>query len=49
MQVDYILGKNPMNMSYKVGYGLNFLKHTHHRGASIVSIKKDPLLLARRV
>ncbi|EXB55167.1 Endoglucanase 13 [Morus notabilis] len=41
-QVDYILGVNPKNMSYMVGFGSNFPKQVHHRGASIVSIKKDP-------
>ncbi|PIA62146.1 hypothetical protein AQUCO_00200269v1 [Aquilegia coerulea] len=41
-QVDYILGSNPKNMSYMVGYGTNYPKQIHHRGASIVSIKKDP-------
>ncbi|XVF40843.1 hypothetical protein PTKIN_Ptkin01aG0149000 [Pterospermum kingtungense] len=34
-QVDYILGKNPMNMSYVVGFGKKFPRHVHHRGASI--------------
>ncbi|XP_059628589.1 endoglucanase 12 [Cornus florida] len=34
-QIDYILGANPMNMSYLVGYGSKFPKHVHHRGASI--------------
>ncbi|OUZ99289.1 Glycoside hydrolase [Macleaya cordata] len=34
-QVDYILGANPRNMSYLVGYGTRFPKHVHHRGASI--------------
>uniref|UniRef100_A0A2N9EH71 Endoglucanase n=1 Tax=Fagus sylvatica TaxID=28930 RepID=A0A2N9EH71_FAGSY len=33
-QMDYILGKNPMNMSYLVGYGKKFPRHVHHRGAS---------------
>ncbi|KAG2719016.1 hypothetical protein I3843_03G238500 [Carya illinoinensis] len=33
-QMDYILGKNPMNMSYVVGYGTKFPRHVHHRGAS---------------
>lgn len=33
-QMDYIMGKNPMNMSYIVGYGNNFPRHVHHRGAS---------------
>ncbi|KAH7547544.1 hypothetical protein FEM48_Zijuj01G0321000 [Ziziphus jujuba var. spinosa] len=40
-QVDYILGSNPRNMSYMVGFGSNFPQQIHHRGASIVSIKKD--------
>ncbi|KAL1544778.1 cellulase [Salvia divinorum] len=41
-QVDYILGSNPKGMSYMVGFGTNYPKRVHHRGASIVSIKKDP-------
>ncbi|KNA16888.1 hypothetical protein SOVF_085040 [Spinacia oleracea] len=41
-QVDYILGSNPKKMSYMVGYGSNYPQKVHHRGASIVSIKKDP-------
>lgn len=35
MQVNYILGDNPMKMSYLVGYGSKYPKHVHHRGASI--------------
>jgi PKD repeat protein len=31
--LDYILGKNPRNMSYMVGYGANFPKRVHHRTA----------------
>uniref|UniRef100_A0A5B7CBH6 Endoglucanase n=1 Tax=Davidia involucrata TaxID=16924 RepID=A0A5B7CBH6_DAVIN len=34
-QIDYILGANPMNMSYVVGFGTKFPRHVHHRGASI--------------
>nr|XP_043638052.1 endoglucanase 9-like [Erigeron canadensis] len=34
-QINYILGDNPMNMSYVVGYGNSYPKHIHHRGASI--------------
>ncbi|KAK6145518.1 hypothetical protein DH2020_022338 [Rehmannia glutinosa] len=41
-QVDYILGSNPNRLSYMVGFGPNYPKQVHHRGASIVSIKKDP-------
>lgn len=40
--MDYILGSNPKGMSYMVGYGSNYPRKIHHRGASIVSIKKDP-------
>lgn len=29
------MGKNPMNMSYVVGYDKKFPRHVHHRGASI--------------
>ncbi|KAL8170674.1 hypothetical protein V2J09_022478 [Rumex salicifolius] len=41
-QVDYILGKNPMKMSYMVGYGNNYPQQLHHRGASIPSITAYP-------
>ncbi|XP_027177804.1 endoglucanase 11-like [Coffea eugenioides] len=34
-QVDYILGSNPISMSYLVGYGSTFPRRVHHRGASI--------------
>ncbi|EEF31649.1 endo-1,4-beta-glucanase, putative [Ricinus communis] len=34
-QADYVLGKNPMEMSFLVGYGLNFPRYVHHRGSSI--------------
>ncbi|KAA8539563.1 hypothetical protein F0562_026255 [Nyssa sinensis] len=40
-QVNYILGSNPRGMSYMVGFGSNYPKQVHHRGASIVSIKQD--------
>lgn len=40
-QVDYILGSNPMNMSYLVGYGSSYPKRVHHRGASIVSYREN--------
>ncbi|BBN03770.1 endoglucanase [Marchantia polymorpha subsp. ruderalis] len=36
-QVDYLLGNNPMKMSYLVGYGTSYPKFLHHRGASIPS------------
>ncbi|KAL5991444.1 Endoglucanase 9 [Asimina triloba] len=34
-QLDYILGKNPRQMSYVVGFGNHYPKQVHHRGASI--------------
>ncbi|XP_058746726.1 endoglucanase 11-like [Vicia villosa] len=40
-QVDYILGSNPMNMSYMVGYGPKFPQRVHHRGASIESYREN--------
>lgn len=36
-QINYILGDNPMKMSYVVGYGTKFPRHVHHRGASTPS------------
>ncbi|KAG8087207.1 hypothetical protein GUJ93_ZPchr0010g8330 [Zizania palustris] len=44
-QVDYILGKNPLSMSYMVGFSTKFPRRIHHRGASIPSIK----VLSRKV
>lgn len=38
MQVDYILGNNPLKMSYMVGYGAKFPQRIHHRGSSLPSI-----------
>ncbi|XP_038877607.1 endoglucanase 11-like [Benincasa hispida] len=40
-QTDYILGSNPMNMSYFVGFGPKFPTRVHHRGASIVSYREN--------
>ncbi|GAV69604.1 Glyco_hydro_9 domain-containing protein, partial [Cephalotus follicularis] len=45
-QVDYILGSNPKGMSYMVGFGSSYPGQVHHRGASIVSIKKDPTFVS---
>lgn len=42
MQVDYILGSNPLNMSYMVGYGKKFPERIHHRGSSLPSITQQP-------
>nr|XP_004499712.1 endoglucanase 9-like [Cicer arietinum] len=41
-QVDYILGKNPLGMSYMVGYGQNYPKRIHHRGSSLPSLAAHP-------
>lgn len=40
-QIDYILGKNPRNSSYMVGFGNNFPKNPHHRAASGVTNISD--------
>lgn len=34
-QINYVIGDNPRKMSYVVGYGKNYPRHVHHRGASI--------------
>ncbi|CAI5476455.1 unnamed protein product [Closterium sp. Yama58-4] len=36
-QVDYLLGSNPLNLSFMVGFGSAFPLRVHHRAASIVS------------
>ncbi|GLT84028.1 hypothetical protein SLE2022_022820 [Rubroshorea leprosula] len=41
-QADYILGKNPLGMSYMVGYGNKFPQRIHHRASSLPSIKDHP-------
>ncbi len=33
-QIDYILGSNPANMSYIIGFGSNWSLHPHHRAAN---------------
>ncbi|WZZ02474.1 hypothetical protein YC2023_074802 [Brassica napus] len=40
--VDYILGDNPMKMSYMIGYGNHYPRKIHHRGASSPSIATHP-------
>ncbi|KAG4979174.1 hypothetical protein JHK84_032758 [Glycine max] len=37
-QVDYILGSNPANMSYMVGYGAKYPERIHHRASSLPSV-----------
>ncbi|KAL0890916.1 hypothetical protein Bca101_014899 [Brassica carinata] len=41
-QVDYILGNNPMKMSYMVGFGNKCPTQPHHRASSLPSIKSKP-------
>ncbi|KAL7200051.1 hypothetical protein ACSBR2_022206 [Camellia fascicularis] len=41
-QVDYILGVNPLKMSYMVGFGANYPKRIHHRGSSVPSLAAHP-------
>lgn len=41
-QVDYLLGDNPMKMSYMVGYGSRYPKRIHHRSSSLPSLSAHP-------
>ncbi|PKA62733.1 Endoglucanase 17 [Apostasia shenzhenica] len=41
-QVDYILGDNPMKMSYMVGYGSRYPQRIHHRASSLPSVAAHP-------
>ncbi|XP_062233147.1 endoglucanase 17 [Phragmites australis] len=41
-QVDYILGDNPLRMSYMVGYGARFPRRIHHRASSLPSVSAHP-------
>ncbi|XP_061368371.1 endoglucanase 24-like isoform X3 [Gastrolobium bilobum] len=45
-QVDYILGDNPMGLSYMVGYSNKYPQRIHHRGSSLPSIKDHPQFIA---
>ncbi|KAJ9132798.1 hypothetical protein P3X46_033631 [Hevea brasiliensis] len=45
-QVDYILGDNPLGLSYMVGYSNNYPQRIHHRGSSLPSIKDHPEFIA---
>ncbi|KAJ4981546.1 hypothetical protein NE237_032383 [Protea cynaroides] len=40
-QVDYILGSNPIGMSYLVGFGSKYPMKVHHRGSSVVSYREN--------
>ncbi|XP_010271277.1 PREDICTED: endoglucanase 8-like [Nelumbo nucifera] len=41
-QVDYILGDNPLRMSYMVGYGPRYPQRIHHRASSLPSVRAHP-------
>ncbi|KAI4379083.1 hypothetical protein MLD38_005422 [Melastoma candidum] len=41
-QVDYILGDNPIRMSYMVGYGDRYPRRIHHRASSLPSVQAHP-------
>eukprot|EP00253_Pinus_taeda_P009040 PITA_09040 len=41
-QVDYILGDNPLELSYMVGYGPRYPQRIHHRAASLASVAVHP-------
>ncbi|KAL5561414.1 hypothetical protein UlMin_031161 [Ulmus minor] len=41
-QVDYLLGDNPLKMSYMVGYGPRYPQRIHHRGSSLPSVSGHP-------
>ncbi|PPD88443.1 hypothetical protein GOBAR_DD14614 [Gossypium barbadense] len=41
-QVDYLLGDNPLKMSYMVGYGPRYPQRIHHRGSSLPSVANHP-------
>ncbi|GMH02794.1 hypothetical protein Nepgr_004633 [Nepenthes gracilis] len=45
-QVNYILGENPMGLSYMVGYSLRYPQRVHHRGSSLPSVKDHPNFIA---
>lgn len=40
--MDYVLGDNPLKMSYMVGYGPQYPLRIHHRGSSLPSIAAHP-------
>ena len=41
-QMDYLMGKNPINRCYIVGYSENSAKFPHHRAASGLGVCEDP-------
>ncbi len=44
-QVDYVLGNNPLNLSYVIGYGDTYVQNPHHRAAhnSYLGLINDPV------
>lgn len=44
-QVAYILGSNPMGVSYLVGYGPNYPHKVHHRAASMDSYRDSKVFV----
>ncbi|KAL0306331.1 UNVERIFIED_CONTAM: Endoglucanase 11 [Sesamum radiatum] len=44
-QVAYILGSNPMGLSYLVGYGPAYPKRVHHRGASMEPYRESKVFV----
>ena len=40
-QMEYVIGDNPLNRCYVVGYGENSVKHPHHRAASGLTMAED--------
>lgn len=40
--MDYILGSNPLGMSYMVGYGKKFPQRIHHRASSLPPSASHP-------
>ncbi|XP_074591596.1 endoglucanase 8-like [Curcuma longa] len=45
-QADYVLGNNPMGMSYMVGYGAKYPRRIHHRASSLPSLDAHPSFIA---
>ncbi|KAF4364432.1 hypothetical protein F8388_007009 [Cannabis sativa] len=41
-QVDYLLGDNPLRMSFMVGYGPRYPQRIHHRGSSLPCVASHP-------
>ncbi|CAL0304366.1 unnamed protein product [Lupinus luteus] len=41
-QTDYILGNNPLGISYMVGYGDKFPQKIHHRGSTLPDLDVHP-------